>query len=91
MGILAAALAINQNTDVYLGPALVMSKFSIKDWQSTNVTGYGAVAGIETTLFATGLKGFLEYNFISFRPYDATGATVRPNESIARAGIRFGF
>lgn len=91
MGILAASVNINPSMDVYVGPALVMSRFSIKDWQSTNVTGYGAVAGLEFDVGKGPFKAFAEYNWIGFRSYDASGATVKPSESVARVGLRMGF
>lgn len=91
MAVLAPVINLNSAMDIYAGPLVSMSQISVKDWRNTNVTGYGLAAGLDFDIGKTGFRGFVEYDWISSRSYDAAGSIVKPNESLFRIGGRFGF
>lgn len=89
--LIGPSIAINPSVNIYGGPMLVLSKMSIKDVQANTISGYGLGAGVDMDIGKSGLRGFAEYNYLSYRGYDAAGTTVKPAESLLLVGIRFGF
>jgi opacity protein-like surface antigen len=90
-----AGINLNPSTLVYGLAGLAVTKFDAPTLQSKSANGWIAGAGLE---FDLGWKGtplslFAEYNFVRYQSIRFTdgeiGASLKPDEHIARVGVRF--
>jgi opacity protein-like surface antigen len=90
-----AGINLNPSTLVYGLAGVAIAKFDSATFASKSANGWVAGAGLEFDLGwkGTPLSVFAEYNFVRYQSIRFTdgeiGLAIRPDEHIARVGVRF--